>query len=285
MTTVPAMSGAPRRRRLALSPFDAAVIVLVCVLLLAAVFGPFFAPDSIYTSDIANSLMPPSAANWFGTDDQGRDVFWRLVAGARTTLLSSFLVVTLYSLIGVTIATVAAAGPRWLDEALMRLTDIGLALPSMIVALGFAAAMGPSLKSAIIAMAITGWPTTARLLRGIMRQTMKSQFVAGARVLGVSRWRLMTKHVLPNSLDVLIVKWAGDIGNTVLVLASLSFIGVGAQPPSPEWGATIAGARGYVSTAWWTVVMPGAAVAITSIAFGLLGEIIQVRRDPSLRGN
>lgn len=285
MTTVPAMSGAPRRRRLALSPFDAAVIVLVCVLLLAAVVGPFFAPDSIYTSDIANSLMPPSAANWFGTDDQGRDVFWRLVAGARTTLLSSFLVVTLYSLIGVTIATVAAAGPRWLDEALMRLTDIGLALPSMIVALGFAAAMGPSLKSAIIAMAITGWPTTARLLRGIMRQTMESQFVAGARVLGVSRWRLMTKHVLPNSLDVLIVKWAGDIGNTVLVLASLSFIGVGAQPPSPEWGATIAGARGYVSTAWWTVVMPGAAVAITSIAFGLLGEIIQVRRDPSLRGN
>lgn len=285
MTTVPAMSGAPRRRRLALSPFDAGVIVLVCVLLLAAVVGPFFAPDSIYTSDIANSLMPPSAANWFGTDDQGRDVFWRLVAGARTTLLSSFLVVTLYSLIGVTIATVAAAGPRWLDEALMRLTDIGLALPSMIVALGFAAAMGPSLKSAIIAMAITGWPTTARLLRGIMRQTMKSQFVAGARVLGVSRWRLMTKHVLPNSLDVLIVKWAGDIGNTVLVLASLSFIGVGAQPPSPEWGATIAGARGYVSTAWWTVVMPGAAVAITSIAFGLLGDIIQVRRDPSLGGN
>lgn len=285
MTTVPAMSGAPRRRRLALSPFDAGVIVLVCVLLLAAVVGPFFAPDSIYTSDIANSLMPPSAANWFGTDDQGRDVFWRLVAGARTTLLSSFLVVTLYSLIGVTIATVAAAGPRWLDEALMRLTDIGLALPSMIVALGFAAAMGPSLKSAIIAMAITGWPTTARLLRGIMRQTMESQFVAGARVLGVSRWRLMTKHVLPNSLDVLIVKWAGDIGNTVLVLASLSFIGVGAQPPSPEWGATIAGARGYVSTAWWTVVMPGAAVAITSIAFGLLGDIIQVRRDPSLGGN
>ncbi|KQV41397.1 MULTISPECIES: ABC transporter permease [unclassified Rhizobium] len=285
MTTVSAMSGAPRRRRLALSPFDTAVIVLVCVLLLAAVFGPFFAPDSIYTSDIANSLMPPSAANWFGTDDQGRDVFWRLVAGARTTLLSSFLVVTLYSLIGVTIATVAAAGPRWLDEALMRLTDIGLALPSMIVALGFAAAMGPSLKSAIIAMAITGWPTTARLLRGIMRQTMESQFVAGAQVLGVSRWRLMTKHVLPNSLDVLIVKWAGDIGNTVLVLASLSFIGVGAQPPSPEWGATIAGARGYVSTAWWTVVMPGAAVAITSIAFGLLGDIIQVRRDPSLGGN
>lgn len=265
------------------SPFEAFVFALVAILLVLALIGPMLAPESIYRSDILNSLMPPSAEHWFGTDDQGRDVLWRLVAGTQQTLLSAFLVVTLYSLIGVTIATVAAASPRWLDEGLMRMTDIGLALPGMIVALGFAAAMGPSLRSAIIAMAITGWPITARMLRGILQQTMEAQFVAGAQVLGVSRWRLMTRHVLPNSLDVMIVKWAGDIGTTVLVLASLSFIGVGAQPPSPEWGATIAGARGYVSTAWWTVVFPGAAVALTSIAFGLLGDIIQVRRDPSLR--
>ncbi|GAA4125394.1 ABC transporter permease [Aminobacter aganoensis] len=283
--TAPAIAQPAARRKEGFSAFEMFVFALVVALLAIAVFGPFFAPDSIYSSDIANSLMPPSAANWFGTDDQGRDVFWRLIVGAQTTLLSAFLVVTLYSLIGVTIATVAAAGPRWLDEGLMRITDIGLALPGMIVALGFAAAMGASLRSAVIAMAITGWPITARMLRGIMRQTMEQPFVAGAQVLGVSKWRLMTKHVLPNSLDVLIVKWAGDIGTTVLVLASLSFIGVGAQPPSAEWGATIASARGYVSTAWWTVVAPGAAVAITSIAFGLLGDIIQVRRDPSLRGN
>ena len=283
--TAPAIAQPATRRKDGFSAFEISVFTLVIALLAIALLGPLFAPDSIYNSDIANSLMPPSAANWFGTDDQGRDVFWRLLVGAQTTLLSAFLVVTLYSLIGVTIATVAAAGPRWLDEALMRVTDIGLALPGMIVALGFAAAMGASLRSAVIAMAITGWPITARMLRGIMRQTMEQPFVAGAQVLGVSKWRLMTKHVLPNSLDVLIVKWAGDIGTTVLVLASLSFIGVGAQPPSAEWGATIASARGYVSTAWWTVVAPGAAVAITSIAFGLLGDIIQVRRDPSLRGN
>lgn len=283
--SAPALSVAPARPRTRLSAFEIFVIGLVAFLLLMAVFGPLLAPNTVYNSDIANSLMPPSAKNWFGTDDQGRDVFWRLVVGAQTTLLSAFLVVTIYSLIGVTIASVAAAGPRWLDETLMRITDIGLALPGMIVALGFAAAMGPSLQSAVIAMGITGWPITARMLRGIMRQTMEAQYVAGAQVLGVSRWRLMTRHVLPNSLDVLIVKWAGDIGTTVLVLASLSFIGVGAQPPSAEWGATIAGARGYVSSAWWTVVAPGAAVAITSIAFGLFGDIIQVRRDPSLRGN
>ncbi|KFL27965.1 ABC transporter permease [Paradevosia shaoguanensis] len=283
--TAPAISAPAARPRLNFSAFEIFVIGLVVLLLAIAIFGPLVAPNSVYNSDIANSLMPPSADHWFGTDDQGRDVFWRLIVGAQTTLLSAFLVVTLYSIIGVTIATVAAAGPRWLDEGLMRMTDIGLALPGMVVALGFAAAMGPSLQSAVIAMAITGWPITARMLRGIMRQTMEAQFVAGAQVLGVSRWRLMTRHVLPNSLDVLIVKWAGDIGTTVLVLASLSFIGVGAQPPSAEWGATIASARGFVSTAWWTVVAPGAAVAITSIAFGLLGDIIQVRRDPSLRGN
>ncbi len=276
---------AASRKKFNFSAFEYFVLTLVVLLLAIAIFGPLFAPASVYKSDIGNSLMPPNAANWLGTDDQGRDVFWRLIVGARTTLLSSFLVVTLYSLIGVALATIAAAGPRWLDEALMRLTDIGLALPGMIVALGFAAAMGPSLQSAIIAMAITGWPITARLLRGIMRQTMELPFVAGAQVLGVSKWRLMTKHILPNSLDVLVVKWAGDIGTTVLVLASLSFIGVGAQPPSAEWGATIASARGYVSSAWWTVVAPGAAVAITSIAFGLLGDMIQIRRNPSLREN
>jgi len=282
---VTAPVAAAGRRKMNLSAFELFVLALVAFLLAVAIFGPLLAPASVYKSDIANSLMPPSAVNWLGTDDQGRDVFWRLIVGARTTLLSSFLVVTLYSLIGVALATIAAAGPRWLDEALMRVTDIGLALPGMIVALGFAAAMGPSLQSAIIAMAITGWPITARLLRGIMRQTMELPFVAGAQVLGVSKWRLMTKHILPNSLDVLVVKWAGDIGTTVLVLASLSFIGVGAQPPSAEWGATIASARGYVSSAWWTVVAPGAAVAITSIAFGLLGDIIQIRRNPSLREN
>ncbi len=283
--TAPAIARPAARRADGFSLFEICIFTLAALLLLMALFGTYLAPDSIYSSDIANSLMPPSAKNWFGTDDQGRDVFWRLIAGAQPTLLSAFLVVTLYSLIGVAIATVAAAGPRWLDEGLMRLTDIGLALPGMIVALGLAAAMGQSLRSAIIAMAITGWPITARLLRSIMQQTMEQPFVDGARVLGVSRFRLMTRHVLPNSLDVLIVKWAGDIGTTVLVLSSLSFIGVGAQPPSAEWGATIAAARGYVSSGWWTVVAPGVGVAVTSVVFGLLGDIIQTRRDPSLRGH
>ncbi len=151
------------------------------------------------------------------------------------------------------------------------------------MALGFAAALGPSLQSGIIALGVTGWPITARVLRTTMRQTMEQPFVDGARVLGVSSTRLMLKHVLPNSLDVLIVKWAGDISFTLLILAGLSFIGVGAQPPSPEWGAMISDARGEMSEAWWAVAGPGAAIAINAIAFGLLADILQVRRDPSLQ--
>ncbi|MEV0087686.1 ABC transporter permease [Saccharopolyspora sp. NPDC050642] len=262
---------------------DAIVIALVCLVVATALLGPPLAPESVFRSNVLEALQPPSAAHWFGTDDQGRDVLWRLVAGARETLLAAMLVVVSYSAIGCLVAVLATVGGRWLDEVLMRVTDIALALPGMVVALGFAAAMGPSLKSAIIAMVLAGWPMTARLLRGVMHETMAMPFVAGARVLGVSRTRLMLRHVLPNSLDALLVKWAGDIGFTVLLLAGLSFIGVGAQPPSAEWGAMISGAKGYIATAWWVALAPGLAIAVTAASFGLLGDLLQVRRNPALR--
>lgn len=272
----------PRPHAFRASAAEIAVFVLVALLVILAVVGPWLAPDTIYRSDIRQTLQPPSAAHWFGTDDQGRDVMWRVIAGTRATLLSSFAIVTGYSLIGIAIATIATAGPRWLDEILMRMTDIGLALPGIVVTLGFAAALGPSLESAIIAKALTGWPMTARLLRTIMKETMTRPFVQGAIVLGCSRTRIMLRHVLPNSLDILYVKWAGDISVTILLLGAMSFIGVGAQPPSAEWGAMLAGAKGYVTTAWWAIAAPGAAIALASIGFGLLGDILQTRRDPAL---
>ena len=253
------------------------VVGLVVVLVLCALVGPWIAPDTTFSSDIGNAFLPPSPQHWLGTDSQGRDVVWRVIAGAAPSLLSAMLVVSLYSLIGVAVATLATVGPRWIDEGLMRFTEIGLALPGVIVAMGFASVMGPSLRSAIVAMSITGWPITARLLRSITRRTMETPFVQGAQVMGVSRWRLMTRHVLPNSLDVLIVKWSGDVSITILVLGGLSFVGVGAQPPSAEWGAMISDARAYVSTAWWAAAAPGVAIALTSVAFGLLGDILQMR--------
>jgi peptide/nickel transport system permease protein len=271
------------RARRHIPALDLLVGALICLLIGTAVIGPFIAPAATGDSHILDALEAPSAAHWFGTDDQGRDILWRVIVGSRESLLSSMLVVAGYSTIGIIVACFAAIGGRWVDEVLMRFTDIVLALPSLLVALGFAAALGPSLRSAIIALILAGWPASARLLRGIMHETMTMPYIHGARVLGVSRTRLMVHHVLPNSLDVLIVKWAADIGFTILVLSGLSFIGVGAQPPSPEWGAMIAEARGYITTAWWAALIPGLAIAITATAFGLLGDMLQVRRNPMLR--
>lgn len=284
MTLVlPTAAPAKARKTGRFSVYEISVFTAVAALLLLALVGPFLAPESIYTSNMLMTLMPPSAEHWLGTDDQGRDIFWRLIAGAQLSLFATILVVILYSAIGTLIATLATVGPRWLDELLMRITDIGMSLPGLVVALGIATVLGPSLQSGIIAMALTGWPMTARILRTTMRQTMEQPFVEGARVLGVSRGRLMLKHVLPNSVDVLIVKWAGDVSYTMLILAGLSFIGVGAQPPSPEWGAMISGARSYMSIAWWAVAAPGAAIVVNAVAFALLADILQVRRDPSLQ--
>ena len=250
---------------------------------IGAVFGPLIAPASVTESNILDAFARPSVHHWFGADEQGRDVFWRVVAGTRSSVLSSVVVVVGYAAIGLLVAVAASAGGRTVDNVLMRLTDAALALPTIIFALALAAVLGNGLRSSIIALILTGWPYTARLLRGIMRETMQSPFVESALVLGVSRRRLLFRHVLPNSLDVLIVKWAGDIGNAILALSSLSFIGVGAQPPSPEWGAMVNNAAGYISSAWWATLVPGLAIAITATSFGLLGDRLQVRLNPALR--
>jgi peptide/nickel transport system permease protein len=257
---------------------DRIVIAVVVIAVLVAVFGPLVAPSAeTTTSNILDTMRAPSAQHWLGTDDQGRDIAWRIVAGARESLLSALLVVAGYSVIGAAVATVAALGGKVVDEVLMRLTDAVMAIPTIIFALGFTAALGVGLKSAIIALIITAWPVTARMLRGEIRQTLAMPYVAGARVLGMSRRRLLFKHILPNSLDALIVKWGGDVGSTVLVITSLSFIGAGPQPPSPEWGAMVSEGANYISSAWWMALFPGLAIAIVAVAFALLADVIQER--------
>lgn len=260
------------------------VIVALAVIALAAAFGPTLVPDSVTTSsDILHAFASPSRAHWFGTDEQGRDVLSRMLVGARTSVLSSFLVVAGFSAIGVGVAVLATVGGRFVDSVLMRVIDGALALPPIVFALALAAVLGYGLHSSIIALILTGWPLTARLLRGVMRQTMQSDYVEGAWILGVPRWQLITRHVLPNSLDVLIVTWAAEVGYTILALSSLSFIGVGAQPPSPEWGAMVNDAAGFIDREWWATFFPGAAIAVTVTTFALLGDILQVRFNPELR--
>lgn len=272
------------RSQLARSPWLNKVVFAVAgLIVVTALFGPLLAPADINTSDITRAFLPPSPEHWMGTDQQGRDVFWRVVVGTQTSVGASVIVVVGFSLIGVLVAVLATIGGKLLDGILMRGVDGILALPPIIFALALAAVLGYGLTSSIIALILTGWAVTARVLRGVMRENMQSTYAKGAWILGVSRRRRMFRHVLPNSLDVLIVMWAAELGFTILSLSSLSFIGVGAQPPSPEWGAMVNDAAGYMSRAWWAAFFPGLAIAVTVTCFGMIGDILQVRLNPELR--
>ncbi|WES63106.1 ABC transporter permease [Microbacter sp. GSS18] len=263
---------------------DALGAVIVIVAVLAAIIGPLIAPD-VYTSHIMDARLPPSAEHWFGTDDQGRDIFWRVLVGARTTLFAAGAIVVLYSIIGVMVAVGAVLSPKWLGDLIMRGVDVMQAFPALIFALLIAALMGPSLWSSIVALAATGWVITARLLAGIMRETMHEPYVEAARTLGVHTPALMTRHVLPNALPALWVKWAGDMGMTILLIGAMSFIGAGAQPPSAEWGAMVLSAKSYITTAWWAAFFPGLAIAVTSMGFALVGDAFHHRQVARMRGH
>lgn len=282
LSGIPAASAG--RRRFARRPpaLDIAVYLVLGIVLLAVVVGPFITPASAFQADASQVLRPPSAAHWFGTDALGRDVMWRVIDGAHVSVLAALAIVAISAVAGTVIAVGAALGGRRIDMLLTAVCDIGFSVPGLVVALGFAATIGPSLGTAILATVVLSWTLTARLLRGILREIREMPFVDGATALGVSRAAVLFRHVLPNALDVLWVKWSADIGKMIVLLAGLSFIGVGAQPPSAEWGAMIADAQGYITTAWWTVLAPGLAIVATASAFGLLGEILQTRIDPAL---
>lgn len=274
----PATAG--RRSRGPLAERIAIGIALLMVLL--AVVGPWVAPHDPYLVDLSQSLKSPSGAHPFGTDVSGRDVLSRVLTGARTTLLATFVVLAAATVLGVAIGTTAALGNRLVDEVLMRICDIGLSLPSIVLALGLAAALGPSLNSAVIAMAATWWPGYARLVRTAVREVRDTEYVESARTLGVGRARLVLRHVLPNAMDVMYVQVTLDVAAVMLTISGLSFIGVGAQVPSAEWGSMIAGAANNVSNGWWALVFPGLAIAVTAVAFNLAGDWLRVRTDPSL---
>ncbi|MFD6099919.1 ABC transporter permease [Nocardiopsis flavescens] len=253
------------------------------LMVLLALAGPYLAPLDPYAVNLPAALTPPGAEHWLGTDANGRDILSRILAGGRTTLLATVAVIAAATVIGTVIGTAAALGGRIVDEVLMRICDVGLSLPAIVVALGLAAAMGPSLQSAVIALAATWWPGYARLVRTLVREVRDAEFVESARVLGVSRTRLVLRHVLPNSLSALYVQTTLDVSAVMLVISGLSFVGVGAQVPASEWGAMIAASRDTAVTAWWTVLFPGLAIAITAIAFNLVGDWLRVRTDPTLR--
>jgi peptide/nickel transport system permease protein len=270
-------------RRYPKSSVERLAVVLAILIVLVAIVGVWLVPHDPLLIDFRSKLLPPSSEHWLGTDGSGRDVLSRLLAGARLTLSSTMVVILSALLIGCTIGIASAFLGGAIDNLLMRLTDIWLGFPPLILALGFAAAMGASLEAAIWALVFSWWPNYARLCRMITRDILAQKYMASASALGVSTLRKVFRYVLPNAFDVLIIQVTLDISAVMLGISGLSFIGVGAQIPTPEWGAMISDGRSFVSNGWWIVVFPGLAIFLTALSFNVIGDMLRRELDPTSR--
>jgi len=259
------------------STFGLAVLVL---LVLVATFAPLIATHDPYAQNLANTLQAPGNGHLFGTDELGRDIFSRLVWGSRITLTIIFLVSIVVGPIGLVIGTTAGYLGGKVDTVMMRITDIFLSFPSLILSLAFVAALGPSLNNAIIAIALTSWPPIARLARAEAMTFRKADYISAARLQGASATRIIVKSIMPMCLPSVLIRLTLNMATVILTAAGLGFLGLGAQPPLPEWGAMIATGRKYMLDSWWLVTFPGVAILSVSLAFNLLGDGLRDALDP-----
>ncbi|BBD40434.1 D-ala-D-ala transporter subunit [Aminobacter sp. Y103A] len=246
---------------------------IILLLLFVAAFAPLLAPHSPYIGDLKNArLLPASSTYWLGTDDQGRDILSRLIYGSRLTLQVIVLVAIIAAPIGLLVGTAAGYAGGWIDAVLMRITDIFLAFPKLVLALAFVAALGPGIENAIIAIALTSWPPYARIARAETLTVRNSDYIAAVKLMGASPMRIVLRHIMPLCISSLIVRVTLDMAGIILTAAGLGFLGLGAQPPLPEWGAMIASGRRFILDQWWVAAAPGAAILIVSLGFNLLGD-------------
>jgi peptide/nickel transport system permease protein len=258
-------------------------LAVALAMLLMAVFAPLLATHDPGAQNLANRLQPPSAAHWFGTDELGRDVWTRILYGARITLGMVVAVVLLVAPVGLLVGCAAGYAGGWLDRILMRLTDVFLAFPRLILALAFVAAMKPGVESAVAAIALTAWPPYARLARAETLRIRDADFIVAIRMAGASPWRIVLRHVAPVCVPSLVVRVTLDMSSIILTAAGLGFLGLGAQPPLPEWGTMIATARRFILDQWWVPVIPGIAIFLASLSFNLLGDGLRDVLDPKQR--
>lgn len=265
------------------NPITVAGTLIIVALILVALVAPVLATHDPYAQILADRLLPPSTAYLFGTDNLGRDIYSRVVYGARLTLMIAFIVALISGPIGLVIGILSGYLGGAVDEILMRLSDIFLAFPKLILAIAFAAALGTGLENAILAISIANWPGYARLVRAEALAVRNSDYIEAIRVLGASHLRIMVRHVTPMCLSTLIVRASLDMGTIILIAAGLGFLGLGAQPPSPEWGLMVADGRNYIVDHWWVAAMPGTAILIVVLGFNLLGDGIRDILDPHQR--
>ena len=267
------------------NPLNLLGVAIIVVFLILTAFGQQIAESrgAIYSPTAPNihaRLQGPSTAHWFGTDDLGRDVFSRVLSGAKYSLGVAAIILVIAVTTGVFIGAVACYFGGIVDELLMRLTDMFLAFPALILAIAISASLGPSLRNAVIALSTVFWPWYARLVRGQVLTIKSRDFVEAARSVGVGGGRLLVRHIMPSAISVIVIQMTLDVGYAVLATSSLSFIGLGAQPPSPEWGTMISGARNFFRDAWWYITFPGLALTITVLGFNLVGDGLRDYFDP-----
>ena len=274
---------ARRRKRLRVpaawrQPLAVTGLAVVGAWVVIAIFAPLIGPDNPLAQNF-DILAAPSSAHWFGTDELGRDVLSRVLSGARITLPLSVLLVVIAMLIGAVIGGISGFLGGWADVALMRLADLFFAFPGIILALAVAAALGPQLRNAVIAVVAVSWPSYARLVRSLVLTARTAPYVVASRMLGASGWRVLLTDIRPNVAGPVLVLAALDLGNAVLLLSGLSFLGLGAQPPTAEWGAMVA--EGTLNfNDWWVGVFPGLAILTAVLAFNFIGDALRDALDP-----
>lgn len=256
----------------------------LCAVLGIALFAPFVAPHDPIKVDLALRLQPASSTFWLGTDELGRDILSRLIYGTRTTIYVAVFVTLLTVPIGVFIGILAGYCGGWLDRFLMRLTDIFLALPRLILALAFVAALGPGMENLVIAMALTSWTSYARVARAETVLIRQENFVKGAELQGAKTLYLLRHYILPLCIPSIVVRVTYDMAGVILMAAGFGFLGLGVQPPTPEWGAMVASGQGYILTHWWATTVPGLAIFTMSLALNFIGDGLRDVVDPR-KGN
>lgn len=264
-----------------------ALIILV-LLIVGALLAPYIIP---YPEDLADAthtqikLQAPSLAHLMGTDELGRDIFSRVVYGARVSLSAALAAVGLSLVIGIPLGAIAGSFGGWVDNLIMRITDVFLSFPPLLLAIAMVAVMGSSLNNAILAIALSWWPWYTRLIRGQAISVKERKFVQAAETIGTGRMKIIFKHIIPNCISPVIVQASMDIGGVILTVASLSFLGLGAQLPTPEWGLMISMGRRFFPDSWWYCIFPGLAIFVTVLCFNLLGDAIREILDPKTRKN
>jgi peptide/nickel transport system permease protein len=273
------------RRFVAASRLNLVAVVLVAIIVFGGIFGPWLSPHEPNRIDLLQRLLPPSGAHLFGTDDFGRDIFSRVLVGARISLQVAAVILLAAVAVGTVLGLISGLAGGLVDEIVMRITDLFLAFPALILAAAIAATLGPNLTNTMLALSTVFWPWYARLVRGQVLSLREREYILFARVAGASTRRIVFRHLLRNVMPLVIVQASLDVGYAILFTSSLSFLGLGAQPPTPEWGAMMTDARAFLRDYWWYPTFPGLALALTVVGFNLLGDGLRDWLDPRLRGS